>query len=777
MLGPVLNLDIPDNELTSQFEAKLRKTSLEGMLVELLVAISKERPLVMVIEDTHWIDPLSSDLLNVLSRAIEHLPVFLLLVYRLDDDYEDKRNKLADLSYFTEIQLTHLTHEQAEQWINIKASQLYGPDEHASAKFAERLIERADGNPFYIEETLNYLKDNQIPISEVESLDEINLPASLNSLVLSRIDQLAEHPRTTLRIASVFGRSFSAPYLAGTHAEGEAEEEIKSELLELRRKGFIDVESEEDETFLFRHNVIQEVAYESLPFKTRHSLHRTIGDYIESAFEDRLEGQIDLLAYHYFSGESWTKALDYKLDAANQAKVKYANEDVISAAQDALTAGDRSEEELSEKSAKILTAHEILGEVLGIIGEYDDSLRHYGFARSLAASAPSLKDERDSRLAELCHATASVHERRSEFELALEWVERGLERVSSLESSIEEIKLLILKAGLFARIANYDEASSWAQHGLKLALEMPDAEGEQSTAKSYYLLGGIYYRQGSLDLAVDYCERSVEAYEKLDDVIGKSHAYNNLGSTYRLMGDLTLASEMLQKTLEISRQTGDIEELGIVTNNLGNIFLDQEELGRAADHFRESNSVWKRLGAVLPEAITLSNLCEVCIRQGDLEDARGGLERCETLFEQAGSDSFMPELIRRWAQFHLASDDLEQAARSVQESIQFAKKQEAQHEVGLSLRVLAEVELSRGNYDVASDKLRECLAILEEQKSDHEVARARLLEAKLATANGASMQSELTEWAAGTFKRVGAKRRYEEMVQLEEELKERGLLI
>jgi predicted ATPase len=258
--------------------------------------------------------------------------VLLLLVYRPAEDSTSETNRIAKLPYFTEIRLTDLTPEQAEQWITIKASQLYGLEERPPAEFTSRLIERAEGNPFYIEETLNYIKDNDLSLREVESLADIDLPASLNSLVLTRIDQLPERPRSTLRIASVFGRSFKTPFLSGAHPDVVGENGISEELIELDRKGFIEVESEVDESYLFKHSVIQEVAYESLPFGMRHGLHRKIGEFIEATFQESLEEQIDLLAYHFFSGEAWLKALDYKLEAARQSLGKYANDDAIGAA-------------------------------------------------------------------------------------------------------------------------------------------------------------------------------------------------------------------------------------------------------------------------------------------------------------------------------------------------------------------------------------------------------------------------------------------------------------
>ena len=151
--GPLLGLPIEDNELTRPFDAKLRKTSLEAMLVEVLRAAA-EGPLVLVLDDIHWIDPLSEDLLLAVARAVHALPVLVLLAYRARSATEGGAPVVAGLPHFTELALTELADDDVERLVRLRLEQVGGSPAAVEA-VADRVTERAQGNPFYIEELLD----------------------------------------------------------------------------------------------------------------------------------------------------------------------------------------------------------------------------------------------------------------------------------------------------------------------------------------------------------------------------------------------------------------------------------------------------------------------------------------------------------------------------------------------------------------------------------------------------------------------------------------------
>ncbi len=219
LLGTVLNLSIPDTDLTRSFDAKLRKSSLEALLVDCMRARAAQAPLLLVLEDCHWIDALSEDLVEALGRAAANLPVLLVQSYRPRDIRSLSGHRMEVLKHFTEIKLSYFSAQEAAQLIQLKLEQLSGARLGVPAEVIERITARADGNPFYIEELINYIRDRDIDPLDTAAMAHMDLPTSLHSLILSRIDRLGEREKVVLKVASVLGRRVQADWLSGAYGQ------------------------------------------------------------------------------------------------------------------------------------------------------------------------------------------------------------------------------------------------------------------------------------------------------------------------------------------------------------------------------------------------------------------------------------------------------------------------------------------------------------------------------------------------------------------------------
>ena len=172
----------------------------------------------IVLEDCHWIGPLAHDLLTALVRATAALPVLFVLAYR-PAAAPGGGLGLEHLPQFAELPLGELEPTDAEQLVRSKLAQLFGAGADASAALLELVLARSQGNPFYVEELLNYVHGQGIDPQDEAALRDLELPESLHSLILSRVDTLSEAPRRTLKVASVVGRSFLAPALPIVYPE------------------------------------------------------------------------------------------------------------------------------------------------------------------------------------------------------------------------------------------------------------------------------------------------------------------------------------------------------------------------------------------------------------------------------------------------------------------------------------------------------------------------------------------------------------------------------
>jgi class 3 adenylate cyclase/tetratricopeptide (TPR) repeat protein len=317
LLGLALGLKLPDNDLTRTLDVRARKGMLEAMLCAAVVARARAQPLLIVLEDAHWIDSLSFELLQAISRATTGAPVAVIVTCRPASQSNGVLQTSA-LSGLNEIQLGDLSPEASRVLIRVKAQQAFGIDD-APEPFVQRVAARAQGNPFYIEEMIAYLQDQHVQPDDAIALESVELPGSLASLILSHIDRLSEGERATIKVASIIGRRFLAAWLWGVYPDLGEPAQVRADLDALDRLGLTPLDAPEPAlAYLFRHNLTQEVAYHSLPFATRCAFHERLAGWLESTMPaDALP--VDLLAFHYGRTDNTGKELQYASLAGEQA--------------------------------------------------------------------------------------------------------------------------------------------------------------------------------------------------------------------------------------------------------------------------------------------------------------------------------------------------------------------------------------------------------------------------------------------------------------------------
>ena len=752
LLEAVFNFPIPDNELTIPFDAKLRKTSLEAMLVTCLQTRGRETPFLIVLEDSQWIDPLSHDLLEVIGRAIEDLPVLIVVTMRPPELERLQVPRVSKLPHYNEIRIQPFDSNEAQELIELKVKQLTETFTHLPSGLVNRIVSRAEGNPFYIEELLNYLFDQNV---EARTSVNLELPTSLHSLILSRLDQLSESEKTLIKVASIIGRLFRVALLWGTYPGLGDQNRVEADLQTLQQMQLTSLDPAEPErAYFFRQIVTQEVAYESLPFATRATLHGQLAQYIEENYQQSVEQYIDLLAFHYLRGQLWEKSLQYNLAAAKAAQREFANVAAISAGERVLDSASRLEG--VDTTHEQIAAHEILGEVLTLVGQYDEALVHYETARG-QITAQETSPSQNYHLGDTCRKIAEVYERRSEYDKAFEWLKKGLDYLEENVSTIEKARIYLLGAGIYERQGKNEEAIEWCQQSQATASQIPTREGQQVLAQVFYILGAIHYRLGDLRSAVEVCQKSIHIYQEIEDIVGEGKAYNNIAVAYSHQGDWNKASESYHKSLAISEQIGNIQEQGFVANNLAEVHMYRGKWEEAMNLFHQSNAIWRQLGASLPDAVTLSNLAQVYIYQEKWLETYEALSRSQTIFEEIGAKGFLPELERRWGEYYLRTGDLEKALRHTQASLDLAVSQEARLEEGMSSRMLGEVHMAQGDFASAKRALDQGLNILTELNSEYELAKTQLALVRLGLEN--REQNGLKEYLDGailSFEKLGA---------------------
>ena len=436
LLEPVLGITIPDNELTGSLEAEVRKASLEALLADCLRARATEESVVLVLEDCHWMDPLSRDLLQVLARAAVSLRVLVVVAYRPAADGEPGGGLgVSELAHFSELALAPLAPEEAEELIRARVAAAAAKTDAGTHALVELVTARAEGNPFYIEELLNYIGGQQIDVGDASALAAIELPDSLHSLVLSRVDTLSEAPRRTIKVASVVGRSFDVGTLVRVYPELGSEAEIGGQLRRLRTLDLV-TPDRGDDSYLFKHAVTHEVTYESMPFSFRAMLHERVGADLEATAPDAIDLNLDLLAHHYWLSENAPKKREYLVRAGESAKANYANEAAIDYLERAAP--------LLEPADRWRVTREV-GEVREVVGDWAAAESTYRDTLALA------EETGDASAVAWTHTSlADLYRRRGELDEASRWVESARERFEALEDKVGLGRVLQLSGTIAA---------------------------------------------------------------------------------------------------------------------------------------------------------------------------------------------------------------------------------------------------------------------------------------------------------------------------------------
>ncbi|MCP5099255.1 MAG: tetratricopeptide repeat protein [Chloroflexi bacterium] len=578
LLNPLLKLPIPDNELTRSFDAKLRKSSLESMLSDSLRISTQNQPLLIILEDCHWLDPLSTDLLAVIGRAIADRPVLIVVVTRPLADMSEAL-PISNFPYYSEIPLSEFTLNEADQLIKLKLAQFFGTDTIIPSEFITSITARAEGNPFYIEELLNYLDTEGITPQDMRALTQFQLPSSLHSLILSRIDQLSESQKSTLKVASVVGRLFKAAMLWGAYPQF-GEEKVKLDLIELSRLDLTPLDRKEPEiTYLFKNVIMQEVAYESLPYATREMIHGLIGNFIESNAVDAITQSVDLLAYHFERSNNDEKTREYLLKAGEAAQANYANTTAIEYFRRLLHLLNPAE----QISVKLK-----LGQVYELVGKWDAASKTYTDAQILAK-------ELDDRL-----------------------------NVGKTQTSLGELHR---KRGM------YEEAGFWLKQAQSNFELLDDKVG---MGQVLHIAGTIAAQQGDLETARIRYEDSLAIRRELNDLTQIGGLLNNLGIVARYQGDYKKARTLYEESLAIRRELGDRRTIAVSLNNLGNVALDQKDYKEARMRLEEAVVLQREVGDKAYIANALNNLGNVIRAQGKYETARRHYHESLELLQELG---------------------------------------------------------------------------------------------------------------------------------------------
>jgi len=587
-LQDVLSLKVQDEEYL-KLEPQQRREKVFEAIRALLIRESLNRPLILAIEDLHWIDKTSEEFLTYLIDGLANTHILLILLYR-----PEYTPVWVSKSYYSQIRVDQLPTGSSSDLVQ---AILEGGEVAADPR--NLILTRASGNPLFIEEFTRTLlergyiqrKDGHYVLT-VEPSD-IEVPDTIQGIIAARIDRLEANLKRTLQVASVIGRDFAYRILQTITA---MQQELKSCLLNLQELEFIYEKSLFPElAYIFKHALTQEVAYNSLLLKRRRELHEKIGEAIENLYLQRLEEFCEILAHHYSSSENWEKAYHYLKLSGDKATRNYSLSEAFHFYKVAMNALNKLPDTRYNKHKGIEVRLSALSPMLNLVYP-EDSLQILQDGASLSIELGDQKSLAifNSRIGtyyayqgdtckgvDYCEKSFQSAVAIDEVEIAApnaqqlcnsyfvignyqKLVQVAREAIAMIESKHREADyfgtILNIYSGICGHCGHALGMMGYFEEGMSLCEKsLSHAQREANLygiALSEFNYGFMFTHRGDGKSAIPHLEESIRIFEKTQIVLLLGLTLTGLGRAYNLLGELQLAQECIEKGLKLQKQAG-----------------------------------------------------------------------------------------------------------------------------------------------------------------------------------------------------------------------------
>jgi class 3 adenylate cyclase/tetratricopeptide (TPR) repeat protein len=723
LLALPLDVELESTPEVDELQPAFRRARLHGM-VEVLLSQLLPEPTLLVLEDVHWMDEPSSDLLRHLGGHVSGKPWLLCATRRPTPGGFLAAEGVPPVPALT-IHLEPLTDEAAGALIAAAADG--GMLHHEVAAIARR----GAGNPLFLQELV------------AAEWAEEELPETVETVVATRIDRLEPGDRALLRYAAVMGASFSGELIADVLA-GDAAASADSEAWD-RVAEFVERDPYTPGGFRFRHALFRDAAYEGLSFKRRRALHARVGDVYESKYGEQADEHAELLSLHFFHAQHQEKAYAYSLTAGDRAREKFANVEAGVFYRRALEAARRVRD---LDPAEVARVWESLGDVCELAGLYTDAANAYKSARRVAERA-------DLVLPQLLLKEGIIRDRLSRYGDALRWYRRALDAAAGLEDAQERDALILESnlayAGTRFRQGEFKECIEWCNRVVEQAAPTQDLS---ALAHAYYLLHLAHTTIGSPERAA-FRGLALPIYEETGDLLGQANVLTNLGIDAYYEGRWDEALDLYERSRVAYERVGNVVGAATQHNNIGEIRSDQGHLDEAAEEFHEIKNVFDAAGHRVLAALSVSNLGRVAARAGRLDEALDLLRRALVAFQEIRAGSFVHEAKARLAERAVLAGEPTEALREADETLRALTEAPAGGTLlALIHRIRGCALLQLGDLDGAEQCLEESVRVARESKSSYELAVSLDATARLRHSMGVDGGSAAGE-AATIFKRLG----------------------
>ena len=692
----------------AQMDGQIKKRRMLDAIKRILLRESMNQPLIVIFEDLHWIDEQTQELLNLLADSIGTAKILLLVNYR--PEYSHQWNSKT---YYTQLRLDPLGNESAEEMLTAllgfalarsvagegKPGEQPGVGEGADLAALKRLIvEKTEGNPFFMEETVQVLLDEGALVREgavvklTRSLNTLKIPPTVQGILAARIDRLPSDAKDLLQTLAVIGREFPLSLISAVVRKSDAE--INRMLKDLQQGEFIyEQPAVGDIEYVFKHALTQEVAYNALLVEQRKLLHERAGEVLESMFAGQLDDHLYELARQYSRSDNLTKAVQYLGRAGQLATQHSAHTEGIGLLNSALELLQRLPV-TPERDQSELELYTALAPALMVTKGWGAPETEKVYVRAYELSSRGgIAVQRFSALMGL-YALAFVQ---GKLPAAREWEKQLLSLAEQ-----QQVPALLLEAhhACWSTALSMGELAAAEAHIEKgLASYEPQFHNSDALrytghdsavcAQSWGAL--ISWIRGYPGQAIQRNDRALVMARELGDPFTVAFSFNCAAQMHHFLRSGLAAEKQAAETALAAAAEGGFPVLLAWGRMLeGRALAQQGQVEAGIARIHEGLGASRATGTELWRTYWLSLLAETCGRAGRISEGLTAATEALAVVQRTAEHWFEAELYRLKGELALRQDDSKGARSCFERAIEIARAQDAR-----SLELRATMSLAR----------------------------------------------------------------------------------
>ncbi len=636
-------------------QSKEESNLFTGLLKKLLFSFSSQKPLLVIVEDVQWIDDASAEFLILCSKELKAFPVMFICSFR-----EPLKKKLY-ITGAKRMKLAPLKNTETNKLIKflIKENDIY-------KLMKDKIITTANGNPLFIEEIIRGIEEKKLSTKKgrmdnsLEIFADFQIPDTVQSIARARIDLLPVGLKEILYQASVLGRNI--------------EMNILQKITDLKNKGFSEavkllqkhelVEKMEEglrsqQYLIFTHSLIQEIAYNSLLFKTRKTLHNKIGLAMEEIYSSKISDKVEELAHHFKNSNDKIKAVFYLNKAGDKSQSLYAFSNAAKYFQDCIDISEtiKLKKEQLTQFPKIYNKLAFSQLTIGKRKEAETNLN-----KALGCCL-KIKDKDTESL--ILMSMGNLYGDMGKWDKAIGYFKKSL-LISAEIDNLRRKARIINNIGLINLFkGDTTTGYSFLKESINICLEINTLDVYAMALNNM----GIYYDMlGKWGKAIEAYKESLSISEKYNNIIQISNTMGNIGFAYSSLNESEQAIYYFKESIKISERIGDIYNKGINYIHLGEEYLGKGMFKEVKYYISSAEEIFIELEDKLGLADTFKLRAIFCTKQKDWEKSEEYFKKAIKIYSQQGDSLNEGESYYEWGNMYILKKDINSARKKLNKS-------------------------------------------------------------------------------------------------------------